>query len=161
MVSDKARHGATPNIDVRAERLIPIRTDKVAKYAMDWNHDTEWTQGIKEAKLTKTSNTGGFGVGAEVTRTAYFLRKRIDYVLRVDTYDPPHILEMTSVAGPFPMHITYEFQPQDGATLAAIHIQGNTSGFYRLTGPLMRRQARSSIRKDLLDLERNLMIQTG
>ena len=160
-MSHKTGEGATSNIDVRAERLIPVPADRVAEYAMDWSHDTEWTQGIREAKLTKTSNAGGFGIGAEVTRTAYFLRKRIDYVLRVDTYAPPHILEMTSVAGPFPMHITYEFKPQDGATLASIHIQGNTAGFYRLAGPLMRRQVRSSIRKDLEDLERNLLARTG
>ncbi len=162
MVRDNAAvQEASPNIDVRAERLIPVPAERVASYAMDWNHDHEWTQGIREAKLTKTASGGGFGVGAEVTRTAYFLRKRIDYVLRVDTFDPPRILEMRSVAGPFPMHIIYQFQSQGGATLASIHIQGNTAGFYRLAGPLMVRRVRSSIRKDLQDLERNLMTRTA
>jgi polyketide cyclase/dehydrase/lipid transport protein len=151
----------SPNIDVRAERLIPIPTERVAGYAMDWSHDHEWTQGIKEAKLTKTASAGGFGVGAEVTRTAYFMRKRIDYVLRVDTYDPPRILEMRSVAGPFPMHIVYEFKPQGSATLASIHIEGNTKGFYRLAGSLMARRVRASIQKDLQDLERNLSAHAG
>lgn len=151
----------SPSIDVRAERLIPVPAEKVAAYAMDWNHDHEWTQGIKEAKLTKMASGGGFGVGAEVTRTAHFLRRRIDYVLRVDSYDPPRLLEMRSVAGPFPMHIVYEFQPQGNATLASIHIQGNASGFYRLAGPIMNRKVRSNIQKDLQDLEHNLLARTS
>ena len=152
--------GDSANIDVRAERIIPFPAEQVAKYAMDWSHDPEWTQGIKEAKLTKTAGNGGFGIGAEVTRTAYFMRKRIDYVLRVDAYDPPRILEMRSVAGPFPMHIVYEFKPQDSSTLASIHIRGNTGGFYRLAGPMMRRNVRSNIKKDLRHLEENLSAAT-
>ncbi len=144
------------NIDVRAERLIPVPAEEVAGYAMDWRHDHEWTQGIREVKLTKKASSGGFDVGAEVTRTAYFLRKRIDYVLRVETYDPPRRLEMRSVAGPFPMHIVYEFEARGRDTLASIHIRGSTAGFYRLAGPLMARRVRSSIRKDLQGLEQKL-----
>ncbi|MGW7363543.1 hypothetical protein ACWGI8_08960 [Streptomyces sp. NPDC054841] len=65
-------------IDETAERTIPLPPDQVAAYAMDRRHDHEWTQGIREAALTQEADGGGFGVGAEVTRTAYFLGKRID-----------------------------------------------------------------------------------
>jgi len=145
-------------MDVRAERVIALPPDRVAAYAMDWRHDHEWTQGIKEAHLTKPADAeGGFGLGAEVTRTAYFLRKRIDYVLEVTGYDPPVLLDMTSVAGPFPMRVTYRFDPHPDGTLASIRIQGDANGYYRLAGPLMALQVRSSIRKDLRDLERALV----
>jgi hypothetical protein len=65
---------------VTATRVIPLPPQRVAGYAMDWRHDHEWTQGIRHAALSKPADGGGgeFGVGAEVTRTAYFLRKRID-----------------------------------------------------------------------------------
>jgi len=143
-------------MDVTATRVIPLPPQRVAAYAMDWRHDHEWTQGIKQAALTKPAADGGFGIGAEVTRTAYFLRKRIDYVLRVEQHEPPTVLDMKSVAGPFPMHVTYRFDEHPDGTLASIRIRGDVGGYYRLAGPLMALQVRSSIRKDLRDLQRRL-----
>ncbi|MBT2363987.1 SRPBCC family protein [Streptomyces sp. ISL-10] len=144
-------------IDVTAERVIPLPCERVAAYAMDWCHDAEWTQGIRTAELTRQAEAGGFGVGAEVTRTAYFLGKRIDYVLRVAAYEPLRLLDMASVAGPMPMHVTYTFAPHPGGgTLARIRVRGDASGLYGLAAPLMGRKVRSSLVKDLRDLERRL-----
>jgi len=143
-------------IDVSAERVIPLPPEQVAGYAMDWRHDAEWTQGIRTAELTREADGSGFGVGAEITRTAYFLRRRIDYVLRVAAYEPPRLLDMVSVAGPMPMHVTYTFEPNPRGTLARIRVRGGEGGFYRLAAPLLARQVRSSIGKDLRDLEQRL-----
>jgi hypothetical protein len=143
-------------IDVSAERVIPLPPEQVAGYAMDWRHDADWTQGIRRAELTREAEAGGFGVGAEVTRTAYFLGRRIDYVLRVASYDFPRLLDMVSVAGPMPMHVTYAFDPHPSGTLARIRVRGGPGGLARLAAPLMARQVRSSIGKDLRDLERRL-----
>lgn len=87
-------------VDVSAERLIPLPPEVVAGYAMDWRHDAEWTRGIRTAELTREADGGGFVVGAEVTRTAYFLGRRMDYVLRVAAYEPPRLPDVVSVAGP-------------------------------------------------------------
>jgi Polyketide cyclase / dehydrase and lipid transport len=143
-------------MDVTAERVIALPPEKVAEYAMDWRHDHEWTQGIKRADLTRPADDGGFGLGAEVTRTAYFLGRRIDYVLKVVEYEPPTVLDMRSVAGPFPMHVTYRFDAHPDGTLASIRIRGDAGGFYRVAAPLMAVQVRGSIRKDLRDLDRAL-----
>ncbi|MFG3410491.1 hypothetical protein BJP40_01330 [Streptomyces sp. CC53] len=144
-------------IDVAVERVIPLPRERVAAYAMDWRHDAEWTQGIRTAELTRQADGGGFGVGAEVTRTAYFLGKRIDYVLRVAVHDPPRLLDMVSVAGPMPMHVTYTFDPDPGGgTIARIRVRGDASGLYGLAAPLMGRKVRSSLVKDLRDLEQRL-----
>jgi len=143
-------------VDVTAERVIPLAPDQVAAYAMDWRHDHEWTQGIRRAELTKPAPGGDFGVGAEVTRVAYFLGKRIDYVLAVVGYQPPTLLDMKSVAGPFPMHVTYRFEPDTGGTRASIRVRGGAGGSYRLAGPLVRRMVRANLVKDLRDLDRRL-----
>ncbi|MFF2143756.1 SRPBCC family protein [Kitasatospora sp. NPDC058190] len=143
-------------LDVTVERTIALPPETVAAYAMDWRHDHEWTQGIRSAALTREADTGGFGVGAEVTRTAYFLGKRIDYVLRVAGYDPPRMLDMVSVAGPMPMHVTYTFEPTRSGTFARIRVRGDSSRHYRLAAPLMSCQVRRSLTKDLRDLEARL-----
>lgn len=145
-------------LDVRVERVIGLPPEQVAEYAMDWHHDHEWTQGIREASLTKPAGDDAeFGVGAEVTRTAYFLGKRIDYVLRVATYDPPTELDMQSVAGPMPMHVTYRFEPHPDGTLASIRVRGDASTYYRIAGPMMGAMVRRNLTKDLHDLEAHLV----
>lgn len=146
-------------IDVTAERVIPLPPERVAAYAMDWRHDADWTQGIRTAELTAEAAGGGFGTGAEVTRTAYFLGRRIDYVLRVTAYDPPRLLDMVSVAGPMPMHVTYTFEPHPRGTRARIRVLGGEGGFYRLAAPLLARQVRANLAKDLRDLEARLVEQ--
>ncbi|MEU2184535.1 SRPBCC family protein [Streptomyces thermolilacinus] len=143
-------------LDVTVERLIPLPRDRVSGYAMDWRHDAEWTQGIREARLTRAADRAGFGPGAEVTRTAYFLGKRIDHVLRVAAYEPSRPLDLVSVAGPLPMHVTYTFDPHPRGTLARIRVRGDAAAHYRLAAPLMVWKVRSSLRKDLRDLERVL-----
>ncbi|MFJ8622981.1 SRPBCC family protein [Kitasatospora sp. NPDC093550] len=143
-------------LDVTVERLIPRPPATVADYAMDWRHDHEWTQGIRRATLTRESDNGGFGLGAEVTRTAHFLGRTFDYVLRVAGYDPPTVLDMVSVAGPMDMHVTYTFEPTQAGTFARIRVRGGSSGLQRLTAPLMSRQVRTSLAKDLRTLEARL-----
>jgi hypothetical protein len=148
-------------IDETAERVIRLPPGRVAAYAMDWRNDPEWTQGIRTAELSREADAGGFGVGAEVTRTAYFLGKRIDYVLRVAAYDPPELLGMVSVAGPMPMHVTYTFAADPQGTLARIRVRGEAGRHCRPAAPIMARQVRSSIGKDLRDRERGLLEPPG
>ncbi len=143
-------------LDVRRERVIPLPPEQVAAYAMDWRHDHEWTQGIRQAALTRAAGPDGFGVGAQVTRTAYFLGKRIDYVLEVTDYEPPTVLDMQSVAGPMPMHVTYRFDPHADGTLASIRVQGDASTYYRHAAPLMATMVSRNLGKDLRDLEARL-----
>ncbi|AWT47427.1 MULTISPECIES: SRPBCC family protein [Streptomyces] len=149
-------------IDVTVRRVIPLPPERVAWYAMDWRHDTEWTQGIRTAELTRPAAGGGFGVGAEVTRTASFLGRRIDYVLRVAAHEPPGLLDMVSVVAPMPMRVTYTFTDHPRGTLAAIRVRGGPRGLLaRLAGPLLSRQVRSSLGKDLRDLELRLGERAG
>lgn len=141
---------------VRVERVIPLSPERVGGYAMDWRHDAEWTQGIRTAELSAEADGGGFGVGAEVTRTAYFLGRRIDYVLRVVAYHPPTLLELKSVAAPIPMRVTYRFDEHPDGTLASIEVDGEPTGYYRMATPLLRSLVRGNLRRDLRDLARNL-----
>ncbi|MFE9749297.1 SRPBCC family protein [Saccharothrix saharensis] len=112
---------------------------------------------MRHAELSAPAPGGGFGVGAEVTRTARFLGRRIDYVLRVVAHEPPSLLEVKSVAGPFPMHVTYRFDTTPaGTTTASIRVRGDAGGHYPLIGPLVARFVRANLRKDLRDLARHV-----
>jgi hypothetical protein len=143
-------------LEVLVERLIPLPPERVAGYAMDWRNDAEWTQDIDRVELSAEADGGGFGVGAEVTRTSYFLGRRIDYVFQVLAHEPPRRLALKSIAGPFPMSVVYRFDAHPQGTLASIQVCGNAGGYFRIGSPVLRMLVRSSLRRALRELARNL-----
>jgi hypothetical protein len=141
-------------LDVSVQRIIAASPECVAGYAMDWRQSHEWIDCVNDTELTVSGTGGDFGLGAEITREAHFLGRTFDYALRVVGYDPPTMIDMKSIAGPMNLHYTYGFEPHDEGTLATIRLRADASGFYRLSGPLMTVQIRSSLRKNLVDLGR-------
>jgi Polyketide cyclase / dehydrase and lipid transport len=143
-------------MDVRVEQVIALPPERVAGYAMDWRNDAEWINGIHSVELSAEADGGGFGTGAEITRTAYILGRRIDYVLQVVDYAPPGRLGLRAVAGPFPMESAYRFDEHAGGTLASIHVRGDSRRYLRIGVPVLRTVVRSSLRRSLRALARNL-----
>ncbi|MFJ8667057.1 hypothetical protein [Streptomyces sp. NPDC093600] len=74
-------------------------------------------------------------------------------------YDPPRLLDMVSAVAPMPMRVTYSFEPHPRGTLAAIRVRGGPGGLLGLAAPLLSRRVRSSLAKDLRDLQRRLAEQ--
>ena len=140
-------------IDVKAEVVINRAPEEVANYAMNPDYDPVWISGISQAKMLTDPP---FGRGTQVSRVASFLGRRIDYVLEVVGHEPGSLLAMRSVKSPFPMEVTYEFKEISGGTLARIRIEGEASGFFKLTGPLMAPMVKINITKDLKTLKRLL-----
>ncbi|HEX5403542.1 MAG TPA: SRPBCC family protein [Pseudonocardiaceae bacterium] len=143
-------------MDVLVERVIALPPERVAGYAMDWRHDAEWINGIHSVELSAEADGGGFGAGAEITRTAYILGRRIDYVFQVVEYAPPCRLGLRAVAGPFPMDSAYRFDAHADGTLASIRVRGDASRYLRIGIPVLRAVVRSSLRRSLCALARNL-----
>ncbi len=142
-------------IDVTAEATIARPRSDVIAFASDPANDTQWIAGIKEAHAV---TEGPIGVGSQVARVASFLGRKIEYVNEIDRLDQS-VLEMHSVKGPFPMHITYTFDEDGASTLARIRIQGDATGFFRLAAPLLAGQVRRSITRDVNNLKRVLEAQ--
>lgn len=144
-------------MDVTAEVRIRRPRDVVARFAMDPENDTKWIGGIREVKVLTEHP---FGKGTQVERVASFRRRRIEYVLAVEEYDPQARLVMRSVKSPFPMVVTYEFDNADEGTLARIRVQGSATGFYKLAAPMISRSVRRSIANDLGTLKNLLEFAT-
>ena len=135
------------------EQRIEAAPERVAAYAMDPRNDSAWIGALTEVNLL---TDGPVGVGSRVERVARFLGKRIEYVNEIEEYDPPRRLAMRSVKAPFPMTVTYEFEPAGGGTLMRIATGGDASGFYRLAAPLLSRQVERGVAGDLRRLKQIL-----
>ena len=128
-------------------------TSEVAAFAMNPENEPRWIGGIKTARLLSPPPVG---VGTQVERVAAFLGKQFSYILQAEEYEPGHKVVMTSVRGPFPMRVTYSFDAAGSGTRVTNRVEGDTGGFYRLAGPLMKLAVKRSLTRDLATLKRLL-----
>jgi carbon monoxide dehydrogenase subunit G len=140
-------------MDVTVSAEIDRPTREVAEFAMNPENEPRWIGGIKSARLLTPPPVG---VGTQVERVAAFLGKRFSYVLQAEEYEPGRKVVMTTVRGPFPMRVTYSFDAVGDGTRVTNRVQGDTGGFYRLAGPLMKQAVKRSLTRDLATLKRLL-----
>ena len=137
------------SVDVTVEQPIARPRDTVAAFAMDPRNDRRWIGALTEVR---TLTDGPVRPGTQVQRVAGFLGRRIEYVNEITELDPDRVLDMRSVKAPFPMRVTYSFEPADGggaATIVRNRVRGAPGGFFKLFGPLLGPVVKRSVQKDL------------
>jgi polyketide cyclase/dehydrase/lipid transport protein len=128
-------------VDITARVHIERDPPAVAAFMTDPANDPRWIGGLREAELL---GEGPVSVGSRVRRVAYFLGRRVEYVNEVLALDATR-LDMRSVKAPFPMHITYRFEPApNGGTAVSNHVRG---GGLRLFAPLVRRNVQRDLNR--------------
>ena len=129
------------SVDITARVRIARDPETVAAYMTDPANDPVWIGGLRSAELLGEPPVA---VGSRVRRVARFLGRRIEYVNEILALDSAH-LDMRSVKAPFPMHITYRFEPAaDGGTDVSNHVRG---GGPRLFAPLVRRNVQRDLER--------------
>lgn len=138
--------------DVRVEAHVSRPPEVVAAYMFDPHHDPDWITGIEHVDLP----AGPVGVGTETHRLAKFMRRRIDYVLRVVQHVPDRLLVMESVRAPFPMAVSYGVDPDGSGSRVSLRVTGGYGLLMRLAQPIVRRQIKGSLEADLRHLRGRL-----
>jgi uncharacterized protein YndB with AHSA1/START domain len=137
-------------IDVKAETEINRSPEDVAAFAMEAENDTRWIGGISQAARLTPAPTD---VGTRVERVASFMGRRIEYVMEVAELQPGRRIVLRSIKSPFPMLVTYSFDPVGSGTLASVRVKGEGEGFYKLTEGLMAPAVRRNLNRDLARLK--------
>jgi len=137
------------SVDITARVHVDRDPAAVAAYMTDPTNDPEWIGGLREAELL---GDGAVAVGRRVRRVASFLGRRIEYVNEILALDETQ-LDMRSVKAPFPMRITYRFEPgAGGGTDVSNHVRG---GGLRVLAPLVRRNVQRDLERLRDVLERD------
>jgi uncharacterized protein YndB with AHSA1/START domain len=140
-------------VDVTVEQEIRRPPDQVAAYAMDPANDRDWIGALTRVEVL---GDGAVAPGTRVRRVARFLGRDMEYVNEITELDRPRRLAMRSVKAPFPMTVTYEFEPAGDGTLMRIHTGGDASGFYKLATPALAAMVKRGVAGDLKRLKRTL-----
>jgi carbon monoxide dehydrogenase subunit G len=129
------------SVDITARIHVDRDPAAVAAYMTDPNNDPEWIGGLREAELVGDQPVA---VGSRVRRVASFLGRRVEYVNEVLALDHTR-LDMRSVKSPFPMRITYRFEPAPGGgTTVSNHVRGGGLG---ILAPLVRRNVQRDLER--------------
>ena len=136
------------SVDITAQVHVSREPAAVGAYMTDPANDPQWIGGLREVELL---GDGPVRVGSHVRRVASFLGRRVEYINEILALDDRQ-LDMRSVKAPFPMHITYRFEPgPEGGTTVSNHVRG---GGPSLLNPLVRRNVQRDLERLRDALER-------
>jgi uncharacterized protein YndB with AHSA1/START domain len=137
-------------VDVAVEIEIARPRAEVFAYVVDVENDAAWTTGLVRAEK-KTE--GPLQPGSRIARVSRFLGRELVYDIEIVGVEPDRALVMKTSSGPFPMAIRYELEDAPGGTRMRIRTQGEASGFFKLTGPLLSAAVKRQIGLDLAHLK--------
>lgn len=119
-------------------------------FITNFENNPQWQSGMISARFTSNPP---IGVGSTYTQVARFLGRRIDSNFVVVDYEPGRLVKITTISGSFPITVTRSVEPAgEGSTVRAI-VEGDSSGFFKLAEPLMRRMVQSSVISDYARLK--------
>ena len=137
-------------LDLSVERTIAAPAERVAAVMFDPAQDPTWMKALTGAQLLDAP----LAPGSRVQRTARFLGRSIGWTTVVREYMPPSRLVLDITDGPFVGVVSYEIEPSDAGTRVRIRNVGTPGKFKWMPAALMRRAMRTSVAKDLANLER-------
>jgi uncharacterized membrane protein len=146
-------------IDVTVRQEIDAPPSAVSAVQFDPTRDPEWIGGVDRVELVTDAP---IATGSEVRRIGGFMGRPIEWLMRVETFEPERHVGMHALQAPFPMDVDYRLEPIDGGrrTRASIRIRGDAAGMYgAMPGPLMGWMVRRSVQGDLKRLKR--IVESG
>jgi len=138
------------NLHCDVHTVIKRPRAEVAGFALDVANDPVWIGGIQESKMLTEPP---LAEGTQIARVASFLGKRVCYTNEIISLKPDSLLVMRTIAGPFPMTLTYRFEDEDGGTGVSIQVESDATGFYALAAPVLSKLVRRSVAHDLQTLK--------
>lgn len=126
---------------------------EVFAYISDFENNPAWQGGMVEARFTTEPP---LRVGSRYDQVATMMGRRIESSFEVIEYEPGRMVKATTTKSSFPITFTRIVTPIFGGTRVTAIVEGDSSGFFKLAEPLMRRKVRKSIDADYRNLKRIL-----
>ena len=135
------------NIDV----VIDKPAGEMFAYLSDFEMNPTWQNGMKSCTWITDPPTR---VGSRYEQKAGFARRDINSTFEVIEYEPGSRIKGTTIESTFLITFTRWVTPlEDSRTRVQAHIEGDSSGIFRLLEPVMAPRVRHSIRKDYARLK--------
>ena len=127
---------------------ITIQRPPAAVFAFigDYRNDPQWRSGVVEIRQM---SPGPIAVGATTHEVMRFLGRPLVTLASVTEYDPGRRLAFKSTGGPIPVRGYRLVEEQGEETRFTYHLSADLPGRYRLLEPLIMRDFRRRVARDL------------
>lgn len=136
----------------RAEHTVVVERppDEVFRFLTDLSNVPEWQSGAVEVRAPES-----LGVGTTYVEVLKFLGKRFETTLEVTEYEPVRHFSLRTLSGPIPFQVRHTLEAADGGESTRVHVEleGEPGGLFRLTEPLVMRNAQRQIEGDFATLK--------
>jgi len=119
-------------------------------------NDTQWSSVAESREWT---SEGPVGVGSTLRSAARFLGRKIESILEITIWDPPHQYAQKLVSGPFPFEFAAKLEPKENGTQLTINGEIEPGGFFKLAEGLIAKQAQKQLDTDFDALK--LLLEEG
>jgi uncharacterized protein YndB with AHSA1/START domain len=115
----------------RAEQSIFVERpiEEVFGYLTDLERVPEWQTNVLFLQL---QGSGGLRPGAQLVELRKFLGRKVESVVLVTEYEPPHRYTIRVQSGPIPFEISNVFSESGGGTRIDATVEGEPGRFFGL-----------------------------
>jgi len=116
---------------VRAEESIFVERpiEEVFAYLTDLDRVPEWQTNVLFLQL---QSPGGLRTGARLVELRKFLGRKVESVVEVSEYQPPHRYTIRVQSGPIPFEISNVLSESGGGTRIDAAVEGEPGRFFGL-----------------------------
>jgi len=115
---------------VRAEQSIVVERpiEEVFAYLTDLDRVPDWQTNVLYLQLQSSS----MRTGAKLVELRKFLGRKVESVVEVTAYEPPHRYTIVVQAGPIPFEISNVLSEDEGGTRIDAVVEGEPGRFFGL-----------------------------
>ena len=142
----------TFDVSITVQRPV----EEVFAAIVDFDNHAEWCTGLIDANLT---SDGPIQPGTTYRYDMKVMGRVIETTGKIESYDPPHYYAWKATASPFPMSGSMKCESIPGGTRVTDTIEAEPGGFFKLAEPLLMRQQRNQMEKDMQQLK--ILLENG
>ena len=137
---------------IKVESYVTIERapEDVFAYITNFENNPHWQSGMVSARFTSDPP---LAIGSTYSQVAKFMGRRVESSFVVIAYEPGRLIKITTTSGSFPITVTRSVEPAQDRSLVRAIVEGDSSGFFKLAEPLMRRMVQRSVNSDYTRLK--------
>jgi len=130
--------------------IIQRPIEEVFAAATEFNRLPAWRSGLIDAAIT---SEGPIQSGATYRFNIKAMGKALETTGQIETYEPPAFYGWKATSGPFPMSGSIRCEAVAEGTRITDTLEAEPGGFFKLAEPLLMKQQRNQMEKDLKQLK--------
>jgi uncharacterized membrane protein len=130
--------------------VINRPVEEVFAYLADISNWPQWNEAVGNVAQTPP---GALAVGTTLRGASEVMGRIMERSSEILEYEPNKKVAQKMHVGPTEVQASWLFEPVEGGTRLIMRSQGETSGPFKLAGPLMDRAAKKQIEENLARLK--------